>query len=1066
MSVRNPLNSLPAAIRSSCVFCCAPQTGTLTDWVNGGAQLNPATWRRWNGRSVFNTGNTNGVSWAANAAWNIGTFSILTQLLEPRLQNSAVLCRKTNTNFRFYYNNDKLYLYDGTTQAGTGALDIDGSTTQGVTLTSGQVPKFYLDGVFAEDGSAAITPPTASDQLDACRAFLSGKVLGVCGVVIVFNRELTPAEMATVHAWSESIKSPSTVWPGMGAGRLSRPSTVPFGTQQKPSTPDDGADVVADGDMEAVGTASWTAFNAADLAKVAGSPSGSGTQAMRVTRTTTNDPAAQQDVVSIGTTYRCRGWARGDGSGGVPELQMGAGVAWSGTNSTSWQYFDVVHTCNATGLRLQTETSTPGAWTEWDDVTVVETRDLVSDGAMEATGTEEWTSGTATPSKVAGARTGGTGSLILRVAGGNGTYNRQLAISTVGVKYRVLGWARSLDGVTAPSVTDGLATLWTGTISTSWQYFDEVFTATDNELRLYNLNAGTGSEWDDVSLIAVQECQAAWDFADAKNGVCVDRTGNGHDGTIVGGAHLKPTPIGNALQTYENGAGSGLDFTASTVDLNTNSGTVVIEFAVVDNSGWAKVLIAGHTSRSYIAYVSTGGYIELETNTGADVARGTWAVDSGVLHQLVATATNKKIQFYLDGVALTMTDDTVTNDTVTFRSIGYGGPGSLETHALIKSAEIHNHPFDATEIARRYKEFATIPTFRSGNETWPTTLATVGGAVGQPIPGTEWKCGDTSGRWDVVDDTVGPLISNNVELVTDGDMEAAGTTAYTAAANAVLTKESGSPGGSGSQVLRMAHGGSNYPYAYQNIMTAESTYRVRGYARGDGTAKPSIRFYGTDMWVGTTSTSWQEIDFVGIAPAGDPGWLSLRGVTTVLGTYVEFDDLTCQELTTNTEPTRVIECKTAGLLYMPSDQAYGTWEWSWKKSAASNYSFNFGNQPTVWNDASFDGYLFQVNNAEALALFRITGGSSSVLTRSLTSYIAADTWYQTRITRSHLGVFSVYIRGGIWSEWTLTSSASAGTNPTAANLDHTTCSHFVAEPGNTNHFLGNFRRWNGVVPPV
>lgn len=129
------------------------------------------------------------------------------------------------------------------------------------------------------------------------------------------------------------------------------------------------------------------------------------------------------------------------------------------------------------------------------------------------------------------------------------------------------------------------------------------------------------------------------------------------------------------------------------------------------------------------------------------------------------------------------------------------------------------------------------------------------------------------------------------ELLVDGDMEAAGTSAWTAANSALLTKETANPHG-GSRVLRVAHNGSADPYAYQ-APTIGKRYRFTGWGRsGGGTAKPRFTA-GSAAVEGTTSTDWQylELEWVaGFALAG------CQAKTSVLGEYVEWDDVSVVEI--------------------------------------------------------------------------------------------------------------------------------------------------------------------------
>ena len=98
--------------------------------------------------------------------------------------------------------------------------------------------------------------------------------------------------------------------------------------------------------------------------------------------------------------------------------------------------------------------------------------------------------------------------------------------------------------------------------------------------------------------------------------------------------------------------------------------------------------------------------------------------------------------------------------------------------------------------------------------------------------------------------------------VLDGDMEASGTSAWTAGYSATLSKVSGYAG----QALRVAYNGTANPYASQTqTYGAGQKIRVTGYARSDG-ASNNPRIYdagGTIIWQCSTycnSNTWEQIN--------------------------------------------------------------------------------------------------------------------------------------------------------------------------------------------------------------
>lgn len=128
------------------------------------------------------------------------------------------------------------------------------------------------------------------------------------------------------------------------------------------------------------------------------------------------------------------------------------------------------------------------------------------------------------------------------------------------------------------------------------------------------------------------------------------------------------------------------------------------------------------------------------------------------------------------------------------------------------------------------------------------------------------------------------------ENLIDGDMEAAGTAAWTAINNATLTKDVTFPQ-DGIQCLRVAYNGTGWPMASQYVKTIGRTYVVSGYARGNGAVAPVVRDGSTVIWTGTSSTAWQQFSVVHYATSTQAQF----GTLAVSAGYVEFDNLSVRE---------------------------------------------------------------------------------------------------------------------------------------------------------------------------
>ncbi len=113
----------------------------------------------------------------------------------------------------------------------------------------------------------------------------------------------------------------------------------------------------------------WTAFGTPMVTKETGTPH-EGTQCLRVAYGGVTNPFIQQAVQTIGKKYRAFGWARGDGGAGIPRYREGAIVLWDGTNSNTWQYYDVTYV--ATSAYARWYLAAVSGYAEFDDVSVEE----------------------------------------------------------------------------------------------------------------------------------------------------------------------------------------------------------------------------------------------------------------------------------------------------------------------------------------------------------------------------------------------------------------------------------------------------------------------------------------------------------------------------------------------------------------------------------------------------------------------------------------------------------------------------------------------------------------------
>lgn len=125
-----------------------------------------------------------------------------------------------------------------------------------------------------------------------------------------------------------------------------------------------------------------------------------------------------------------------------------------------------------------------------------------------------------------------------------------------------------------------------------------------------------------------------------------------------------------------------------------------------------------------------------------------------------------------------------------------------------------------------------------------------------------------------------------LSLASDCDSELIDASKWSVGNVAFITKPTSSPQ-AGTRCLRVAWNGTLKPYAYQSLANFY-TYRVTGYARGDGTFAPKVMGGGgNEPWTGTSSTDWQAVDLTFTQNGTIIGFMS---AASSMG-YADFDNL-------------------------------------------------------------------------------------------------------------------------------------------------------------------------------
>lgn len=102
-----------------------------------------------------------------------------------------------------------------------------------------------------------------------------------------------------------------------------------------------------------------------------------------------------------------------------------------------------------------------------------------------------------------------------------------------------------------------------------------------------------------------------------------------------------------------------------------------------------------------------------------------------------------------------------------------------------------------------------------------------------------------------------------------------------------------------------------------------------------------------------------------------------------------------------------ITCVSMGDIFIPSEQAFGTWEFDYYKAAVSTSYIHFIAQGNVI--ASIDSYSLAFTSTERIQQKEWTAGGSATPWQTAENYIPEVTWFSCKITRSVGGIIRVYI---------------------------------------------------------
>ena len=140
-----------------------------------------------------------------------------------------------------------------------------------------------------------------------------------------------------------------------------------------------------------------------------------------------------------------------------------------------------------------------------------------------------------------------------------------------------------------------------------------------------------------------------------------------------------------------------------------------------------------------------------------------------------------------------------------------------------------------------------------------------------------------------------------------------------------------------------------------------------------------------------------------------------------------------------------MQCTSNGTIAIQNTQAYGTWEFGFKKTGAGINRFFFVNGNNNTNPNALGYYIF-LGADENIGLAEATGASVTTLFLTYIGYFSENVSYRIKVTRTLAGEFTVYIKGGSFGDsyTQVDVSGGSGTNP-VTDTTHTASSFFTCD---------------------
>lgn len=511
--------------------------------------------------------------------------------------------------------------------------------------------------------------------------------------------------------------------------------------------------------------------------------------------------------------------------------------------------------------------------------------------------------------------------------------------------------------------------------------------------------------------------------------VLTDISGNGNTGTISKAVSSKEGLV-------FNGKSGSVSLT------NTTTGTLTGDITVC-----TRVYLKSWGGGSF-GRIIDGVNFAVRTNDTSfaitrdnGIAKISGVVTLGNWYNLIITSTSAGVtNFYLSGVLSGTPNQSATVAAASNLFIGNSASLNRGFDGTIQDLRIYNRILTTTEIQAYHNQFAKCITLLEDFRTE--------GADGLAKIPRGWR--KVSGSFKISE----IVVIKNSDVIVNGGFDTASTWIYGGGWGTGTSIHDGKFYVDGTQVA------TTFCKTPDGTLTAGKRYKVKFDLTINGSVQICIGNYSVTNAIYNSSGTYI------IEGSSSAAALYFIFAASTVATLDNISSLEVAPLTTIKQGSKYLECITAGVIAIPSKQAYGTWELDWYKGADGNNIVIgiISDRVKGYVTNNNLGYFFTQLDTEKIGLYKSLIGSTSGLSGTIINYTSYSTWYRVKITRSISGVFTVYIKGGAFgnSSWILISTISGnGANPSTDNT-YTTSEYFVISAAAGDR-IANIQLTDGIV---